>query len=386
MKKRYIQLLMWFLLLAASVFLFSGKSVKADDGKKTEEEYEQKMQLQRFAVAASGVLTESFEMDEVGNFIYPDTLCGIWIEGDKLIVALTADDQTTTEYYDAILGDYKGYVEYVTRPYSKNQLCDFIESISEFIEQKYNEPIQSFKVIEQENRIEIGVSEGLREQIKKDAVILDEYPVTIVNGITTETTTTALKGGMAISNANAGCAMTLSVCGTYDGGSALVTCGHGGQTTGNVIKYSGSQIGQTAFVRYTNYNYGDFSFVPIMSGNFSGSNQILSYYISGYQNPVAGTTVKFYGKTTASIGYGTVVSTGIMIYAGSSVYVKGITEVQVYSGNIQGGDSGGPFFCLSGSTVKYCGVLHGKRVTEESELMGYFTPYQYLAQAGFSLN
>ncbi len=386
MKKRNVQFLVLFLLLAAFLCLFSGKRMKAEDGIKTEKDYENQMQLQRFAVAASGVLTGSFEQDEVGNYIYPDTLCGIWIEGAKLIIALTADDQNTIAYYDTILGDYKQYVEYVTRTYSKNQLYGLIDYIAESIEQQYNEPIQSYEVKEKENRIEIGVSEALLNRIKNDGLKFDEYPVTLVKGITTETATTALKGGMAISNVNAGCAMTLSVCGKYNGGSVLVTCGHGGQTVGDVIKYSGAQIGQTTYVRYTNYGYGDFSFVPIMSGSFSGSNQILSYYISGCQSPSVGTTVKFYGKTTASVGYGTVVSTGVQVYADSSVYLKGMTKIHVYSGNIQNGDSGGPFFCLSGSTVIYCGVLHGRRVTEESELMGYFTPYQYLSTAGFSLN
>ena len=194
MKKRNAQFSVLLLLLVVFSTLFFGNSMKAANRNDVEEEYEKKMQLQRFAVAANGVLTESFEKDEIGNFIYPDTLCGIWIDGDKLIVALTTDDQNTVEYYDTIFGDDKEYVEYVTRRYSKNQLYEFIDYIAEFVKQTYNEPIQSYEIKEVENRIEIGVSEVLLDRIKNDGVKFDEYPVTIVKGITAEPATTALKG------------------------------------------------------------------------------------------------------------------------------------------------------------------------------------------------
>ena len=360
--------------------------ISARSGTDLDKWYEQQVEKQKHAVAANAALTNSFEMDFWGNYIYPDSFCGAWIEDEFLVIALKSLDAAVKQRYEEALTEYENYVQYVERTYSKNELYDLIDRVSKEMKQQYGESIQSYSLLEKENRVEIGVSQELLEKIRADgydnkyAFVIRFTAGSVVN------TRTALKGGMAITNPNAQCSMTLSACGYYGGSNAIVTCGHGGQSWLDPIKYNGLLIGYIECKQYSDYGYGDYSIIPASAGNYTTSPTILSYTVTGWYNSLAvNTVVKFYGYATGSIGWGQVKDTGAMVYTDDYIHVRGVHKVEIDHGSVANGDSGGPFFVTTGSlTVYYCGVLCGDYVTEESQWIVVFTPCQYLS--GFAVN
>ncbi len=347
--------------------------------------YEQEMERQKHAVAAYAALTYSFEMDPQGNYVYPDSFCGAWIEDEYLVIALKSPDAAVKQRYEKVLIEYEKYVRYVERKYAKNELYDLIEKVSAEIRQTYGEPIQSYSLREQENRVEIGVPEELLARLREDGYVDRYAPVIRFTAGDTVNTRVSLKGGMAITNTNASISMTLSACGYYGGNNAIITCGHGGQAWLDPIQYGGSLIGYIESKQYSDYGYGDYSIIPASTGNHSISAKILSYTVTGWYNSLAvNTIVKFYGYATGSIGWGQVKDTGAMVYTNDHIHIKGVHKVDIDHGSVTNGDSGGPFFVTtSSSTASYCGVLCGDYITEESQWIVVFTPCQYLS--GFAV-
>ena len=185
--------------------------------------------------------------------------------------------------------------------------------------------------------------------------------------------------------------MTLSCCGSYGGVPVILTCGHGGQSPNDIIKYassSGSTIGNVYIHRYYDGDIGDFEIIKITNTDtFSTSNSINNMYsITGtLSSPAVGTIIKYYSRTTSSFGYGSVERRNVTVLADDRDNISGLTEVQVTSGSCESGDSGGPFFQDASSGAKYCGVLHGKRTDSSGNLYVFFTPYTYISSAGFSV-
>ena len=137
-------------------------------GMDSDEWYEKRAELQKNALAANAALTSSFERDGLGNYIWPDSFCGAWIEEEYLVIALKSLDTDVKQGYEKVLTEYTAYVKYVERKYSKNELYALIDKVSEEIKNQYGESIQSYSLLEQVNRIEIGVSQELLTKLLKD--------------------------------------------------------------------------------------------------------------------------------------------------------------------------------------------------------------------------
>ena len=202
----------------------------------------------------------------------------------------------------------------------------------------------------------------------------------------------SLIGGTRIQNRTTGQGLTLGACGFYNGDDAFVTCGHGSSGIGNIfeLQSSNTTIGNIVEHQYSNNGYGDFAIVKITNtsmsttnivGNPSNENEQFNITTS-ITRPAYGTLVSKYGKN-GGYAYGTVTNSNVSSVSMATDGVNGPLTIkgQVHFGLTYGssinGDSGGPIFTTSGS---FCGV-----VSTAGSSSFYFTPYQYIRNAGFNV-
>ena len=397
---RFLVLVMAIAAIASFSLFASAQGVIIDNT------YEQLMLLQEDAVAANELLNEAFGHDAVGNITFPNDFAGARIEENKLVLSLTDTDIDNTTKYLNWVGDYADCLVFEKVEFSYNDLMDAAaEAAHELKELGY--PITQYYVSETNNDVVIGMnfndisyqnsvlSSTRSETLATDLSDEHNVPIRFENiAPTTATMTNAiatLRGGAKITNITANCSMTLSCCGSYGGVPAILTCGHGGQSPNDIIKYassSGSTIGNVYIHRYYDGDIGDFEIIKITNTDtFSTSNSINNTYsITGtLSSPAVGTIIKYYSRTTSSFGYGSVERRNVTVLADDRDNISGLTEVKVTSGSCESGDSGGPFFQDASSGAKYCGVLHGNRTDSSGNMYVYFTPYTYISSAGFSV-
>ena len=384
MKKRII---LPTVLMAVLVVLCIPNFVNTADN-----EYKATSMKQENAIKAYNDLVGSFEVGEFGQYIYPDEYCGAWIEEDHLVIALT--DLEKIGEYTSLLGLSGSFVDFTQMEHSLNDLLDLKQFISDDLVETYGIQTSFIAVEEDKNRLCVGIK---KDQINSIQVSdYDIYPLYFMDMDQVVPTTTDLYGGMKLVNTTHSAGMTLSTCGTWQGNSVIVTCGHTTQAVGDTIKLNssaGTTIGTVQYNRFYNGGYGDFEFVSVNSSLFDITPYILSSYtISGYSVPVApstavpsGTYVRFYGQATGYVSYGYVKFTNSSIsVGGTSVTINGMSWIQVTNGSNTQGDSGGPVFSGTGTTVSYCGVLSGN-TTSNGVFYVCFTPYQYMGYIGFDV-
>ena len=355
-------------------------------------EYDFLAKQQENAINAYNILVKSFDVGEFGQYLYPDEYCGAWIDQNRLVIALT--DLDKIDEYSRLLGTMCAFVDFSCMEYSLNDLLDLKLIIYNDLDKTYGIRAGFIAVEEDKNCLCIGIK---KEQLN-DLIISDYegYPLYFIDLDQMVPTNTDLYGGMHLWNSTRSCGMTLSACGTWQGNDVIVTCGHTTQAVNDTIKLnnsSGTTIGTVQFHRFYNGGYGDFEFVSVNSSLFDTTPYILSTYtISGYSVPVGpstavplGTYVRFYGQATGYVSYGYVKFTNSSIgVEGTAVTINGMSWILVTSGSNKKGDSGGPVFSGTGTTVSYCGVLSGNGTSGEDFYVS-FTPYQYLGYVGFDV-
>lgn len=355
--------------------------------------YEKAIQLQEKAVAAYQLLDQAFDHDSLGYTLFPDDYAGSFIEGDKLVLLLTDTSAMTTNKYRAWAKEYADYLVFKDALYSYNEMQKCSDSIAQVVANN-GYTVTQYYVSETSNEIVICVQKTAATDDLLERKLYTEFsvPVRIEEAESTTTTTTNLRGGNKIVNSISSTQwieMTLSCCGTYGGYKAILTCGHGGQSAGDTIKYysnTGSTIGTVNYHRYYNNGTGDFEIIKVTNTSiFDTTNKITSSYsVTGtLSDPPVNTVLKYYSRTTSSFGYGGVNNRNITVNADGTHTIKGLTRIKVISGSCQPGDSGGPFFQETSSGVNYCGVIHGKN-TIGGYLYVFFTPYTHITPAGFS--
>ena len=203
---------------------------------------------------------------------------------------------------------------------------------------------------------------------------------------------TELAGGIGIYNETLGNAyFSMAACGNYRSNLSILSCGHGIQAVGDIIRYqsaTGDVIGTVTYHRYENDMYGDFEFISVDASKFSLSNDIASGHSITGTNPAVNTIVKVYGSASDYVSYGVIEERGCVITPdeGTSreTTIRGMTKIKFQDGNITNGDSGGTVFVEGTNGIQFCGAISSKY-----ELYGfpyvYFTPYTYISAAGFTV-
>lgn len=151
-------------------------------------------------------------------------------------------------------------------------------------------------------------------------------------------------------------------------------------------------IGNVAYHRFDNGS-GDYEIISMTDLSTSPSYVIAKSYSvkSTVSNVATGTIVRFYGRESDYVGYGTVSQHGCNVTLcdenGNAVgNADNLSKIKVSYGSASHGDSGGPIFSDhedGGKWVKYCGVLNGSS-KDDGYLYIVFTPYTYPHAAGFT--
>lgn len=321
---------------------------------------------------------------------YPDNFGGCYIDGDKLVILLTENNDIIREYYQELC-ENSDVIEFKTVKYSYEELLQIEEEIIPELSEEYD--IYEYYINVKSNKLDVGVSE-LKNDFQAYGITDEIYPVNFYE-IEALPEATAMKGGEQISNTAASC----SICffGTYNGKKALVTCGHT-NSVGRSIKYGSYNIGTVVKqnlrtftdVDGTAASYGDFSIVDINDSTISGSQYVKtssgSITVTGTANLIAGLSVSMYGKSSICVT-GTVESTGVAVKFTdpedySTYKVKGLMTIKG-TNTVTGGDSGG---CVVYTTATGINRVGGCITGVKEGVYSYITPASYIESSGFSFN
>lgn len=379
-----------------ALFFLSSKKVNSAAFPTASEQSIKKSALQKKAVMAQNMLVSSWGFDNNGNVLYPESFAGYWIEGDQLIIGITNYSRETMNQYYTSVGSYSECLKFIKMQYGYNFLNESSHKICSFLEEK-GAPVSQYYVDKSENAIVIGLA-CEEEDLAKWELLLEAafegIPVTVVSLPYVETATTFLKGADKLCNTTVNCAMALSCCGTFNGSSVILTCGHQVQSYGDQIRYlygNGSIIGTVVYHRFGDYQTGDFEFISVNTSLFDISRSMANYrtYDGLIYNPDENTEICYYTRVTPGEHSGTVYAENVNVIAKENpedvgVHVNGLTKIAVSSGgSIEKGDSGGPVYCVDENYAVYCGVIHGYN-SINNNLFVFFTPYEYMYQAGFT--
>lgn len=154
----------------------------------------------------------------------------------------------------------------------------------------------------------------------------------------------------------------------------------------------GSKIGTVKYRTFDNEKYGDFSIVELDNGVESSSKVLAgntTYTLSGIKNSVPLNTVLFkYGYKTG-ISQVLVTNTNVRAHIntdGFDLYVNGMTQATLLSGDSQHGDSGDPYLAYENGNWYLTGIHSGVKLNSNGEATNVvrFTPCGYI-NAFFSL-
>ena len=384
-------------LACCAVFLLLGGVAESAPLPSADEKSLQEAERQRKAIMAQEALMRVWGYDKDGNSLYPKSFAGFWIEEDQLVIGITEyTDEEMGSYRDSA-GAYAESLRFVERQYSYHDLDEETIKIGKYLMEK-GAPVSQYYVDESENRIVIGLACEEAELSKWEALLegeFERFPVAFTSLPYVQMATTYLVGGNALYNSSAQCTVTLSCCGTYNGSSAILTCGHYTQAYGNQIKDSnnnGNVIGTVVNHHFGEGISGDYEIISVNTSLFDITRS-MAYYRSydGYvSDPLVHDSICYYSRKAPGEYSGVVSARNQHVIslpnpqATTGVNVYGLTKIAVASGGyMTQGDSGGPVYRVDNNSAVYSGVIHGFSV-ENGNLYVFFTPYKYMAQAGFS--
>lgn len=365
------------------------------------------------ALEAYNALYSTFEMDESGDYFFPDEYGGEYINDDDELVILLVNRTENSEanYIARCGGNDNNIVQFQDAEYSLNSLI----SLQKEMRSSYAElSVQLTSIDCETNQIDVYVSEEspLAAQNSAQARIvensdLNTYFNDAVNIIvsnenlgenmhtapaayelTADTRATSAYGGWFLKNSRG--SFTVGFCGTYNGNAAVVSCGHGtsvGDTVSRINAYGtslDSSFGTVSKMQYTNSAYGDYSIITL--SGYTATNKItyngVTYSITGNQySAPAGTTIYKIGYATG-LTSGTITSNysdiGSYGESYSGMYIYGIIRTSSSSAS---GDSGGPVFLAYSSGYGALGTVAA--TTSSGDMM--YSALRYATNAGFSL-
>lgn len=357
-------------------------------------EVQEAMENQTEALEKYSELMEFFDKDKFGVPIYPENYAGEYIdENDKLVVQITNSfaDKEILEYLKKTPVIQIKYVEH-----SYGELLSQKKIANELYSAGVRVASDGVDIVN--NRYEITV---LEEDLKKIPTTYTRNSILSIKKGEYAEITASLLGGDKIYNEDTGGAMSIGICGTYQGNNALLTCGHGNEKVGLLPprypyiqnKTQNGRIGQVVFQQAntssTNYgvsSLGDFAIVKITSSDTITNRVWEGGQITGtYSSVPVGTTLYKYGYRTG-YSWGSVTGTSMRITYGdgllASYTVDGLYSVvlQNSSGTIpvNQGDSGGPVWRSDTGE----NLLHGIVTAGLGSTM-YTTPIYYVQHQGF---
>lgn len=395
-------------VLAISLLLTGTIIVSATDNHEPEFDKEEFLNLaeeQKRAVAAHDTLYNSFLESGSLEAVFPQNYGGDFIDGGILHICIVdLPNQDITPYF-SLLNDYLDCVVFDNVDYPLQMLINGADTTAELLSDE-EIPVVSYKVDEVNNAIVIGVEESefsrsLVETQNMDGIYssrqrkfeLPVYfeisePCQLTSGVT-------LMGGLPLGRDM--CDYTLGICGYYTGNDmknvhAFALCGHGLKVGDSLPIYgTNTLIGGVVVQNYDDGGSGDYAIATMFDAdkmtNIVGNPSVSSeqYRITTVtRRPAAGTAIIKFGAR-AGFAYGSVKTAYYNFYVDKQKEtIKNLVEMDVSSGNILQGDSGGPIFTSAGT---FCGTVTGKYTPKYGTNMSViFSPYQYLNLNGFSAN
>lgn len=294
------------------------------------------------AIDAYGKLLSNFQRDQNGQYIYPDSFSGAYLNAqDKLCIKLYNYSQETIAQYSQYTGN-SSCVCFEKAEYSYNMLTDIMDTVIPEIKNS-EQNVSCIYIDEMENVIKIGTNNPIMSanKISEENLPIDYY--------FEEPSSTAIdmSGGDGVYG------YTIGLCGTYHNQDALLLCGHG-LSVGSTLSFTngGSAIATVVAQRYQSDNLYDYAIATVNSGSgITLTNHV--YNASNYTSitslsstlPLTGSTLCKYGKHTG-FGTVTVASNNTVWYpASTSMAIYGMVRCnELNGGSTIHGDSGGPVY------------------------------------------
>ena len=308
--------------------------------------------------------------------------------------------------YRSFFQQYAGCVKEEAATYSINQLKQY----KEFVQRLYNDGVMvsssGIDVLNNCYFINTWEKSENRTPYMLTAMASSAMPIRFETEEGICQTASSLYGGQGLTNEDS-CTFSVGIGGTYNGQSAILTCGH---KNGNIngrkqyISYSGTRIGQVVYQRCnTNPNntssssLGDFSIVTLNS-NGVATNKVKystgTVNITGtYSSVPVGTSIYKYGTNTG-YSWGTVQYKNVKVSFKESgrivSVIDGLYQSTMRNNSstkfaVDNGDSGGPVYIKSGNSYLLHGIVTGGKAAVVGTGIMYSTPIYYAQDAGFTV-
>lgn len=381
-------------------------------------EFDALAEAQRHATEAYDILYKSF-IDEVDNtLVYPENYGGAHIEDNILHIHIVDVDNQDLSFYQTLLETHSEHIVFVDADYPLQALIDSgMHASSELRKQGIS--VVGCRISEKDNRVTVEIQEEDTEDATRAAVdhARKQYetvqtrtsygvPVNFDHGAI-PSVCYDIMGGTQLTS------LTIGACGTYQGQPAFALCGHGLEQ--NDVVYLATdeadylaRAGTIQVHQFEDYGYGDYS-IALNSANISpsayaGNPNGNQYAIrASVDQPAQGTRVLKYGSRGSFargvtdewyIDEATEIRGMDPEWPWGTVHIRGLVEVQMESGRVTRGDSGGPVLTNNDT---FCGVVscahynnnNGTTDTYADDYateVFYFSPYTFLRTAGFTVS
>lgn len=379
-------------------------------------EFEALSKAQKNAVEASDILYRSFYANDSGKKVYPKNYAGAHIEDNILYIHIVDLDTQDITPYQTLLSNYIDDIAFVDAKHSLETLISTGREL--FFElAKHNVDVISYGVSETTNSITIGIREDSASTISYATIdaaqktcselqsASEDWNVPVqISSQPIPVACVDIMGGTRLES------YTVGVCGTYMGNPAFALCGHGLEQNELIYTQTTSDqrdtlVGTVAVAHFESGEAGDYAIVTptpgttatsYYAGNPSGNRYTITDTVDC---PSEGTYVAKYGSR-GNFAYGITRAKDYIesIYIPydyqmpiDGQYIYELIKVDLIQGVVRYGDSGGPVIATDGESNRgaFCGTVSGMLVDEGTNYateMFYFSPYEFLAAAGFSAN
>ncbi|MBO6300953.1 MAG: hypothetical protein J6N15_00755 [Ruminiclostridium sp.] len=167
--KKILLLIFWAATIVLCSFaLPNDQSVISDVIPK---EYVEIMEQQKEPLAAYQTLYSTFNQDDKGRYVYPDEYAGEWLDGNKLVIALTDVSKEKLDKYIDILKHYN-CVKFVKAKYSITFLYKLADEVFETLNDMN---ITKYGVDVENNKLTFGYIGDVNNFKKEITEIFPDY-------------------------------------------------------------------------------------------------------------------------------------------------------------------------------------------------------------------
>ena len=210
------------------------------------------MENQKESLMAYQDFSNLLSKDINGDPIYPDNYAGEYIDENGDLVFLSVDSSLAQDpNYRSFFQQYAGCVKEEAATYSINQLKQY----KEFVQRLYNDGVMvsssGIDVLNNCYFINTWEKSENRTPYMLTAMASSAMPIRFETEEGICQTASSLYGGQGLTNEDS-CTFSVGIGGTYNGQSAILTCGHKNGNIngrGQYISYSGTRIGQVVYQR-----------------------------------------------------------------------------------------------------------------------------------------